>query len=682
MVLKKYCLHMKKKVSFYLLAALLLTIGIYLILPQFAARTDLLSKREAGNEFSDNTYILTKNAPIVRQTFRTNLTSIKSVEVKFGTNAKVNHGKIRLELWDETLNKKLGEVEKPTELIRDNEPERISFKQSILVNNMNEHSILIEAEADEITDEISIHFSNDDVYENGCIYTSDLAVHGDLLFSLYGSGERCLAGPVFFLTALGILVLISMMCYLIVSGKMNQHFDKVEKADFFFVMSALLLFWLCFNQGGDMKSITKTAGELLSITKHGGFFDFYSILLERSLHGWYETDSIMNAGNYNIFLYLIPAVCIFPCFVFSKITGIQYSDNFIILWMGLFIAAAVLYSAYLLYHLVLDMGMKLHRAKITAYLYLSSIMLLFATVGFCQLDIFCTILVIAALRRYVNKQYIKFSLIISIAIMLKSFPVLMFLPLILAVEKRLIHIIKYFALGFSAPVVFKIVFGLDGSYQIIMDEFERVYGFYGRLFSNGLSTGAGNCAFLVFIIVCLCVWAFHGEYREEEIWKYIITIPLTAYISLLIFVGWHPQWLTILAPFLAIALGCFTSRGLIYCEWGLGVLYCLAAGNNFPQNVDNYMVNYGILPVITKYYYSGVTFQNVFQNIDYFSNIVASALTAVAVSFCCITWKNRKQVKSIDEFDDVYLQRSVVWMRIASMYVYCMILLIFYFYAG
>ena len=69
------------------------------------------------------------------------------------------------------------------------------------------------------------------------------------------------------------------------------------------------------------------------------------------------------------------------------------------------------------------------------------------------------------------------------------------------------------------------------------------------------------------------------------------------------------EWLAIFAPFLALAVGVNEKRrSLLYCEWGIGLTYCALSNVIYAKNVDNYMVNYGILPMLTGHTYAGISF--------------------------------------------------------------------------
>ena len=94
---------------------------------------------------------------------------------------------------------------------------------------------------------------------------------------------------------------------------------------------------------------------------------------------------------------------------------------------------------------------------------------------------------------------------------------------------------------------------------------------------SGLDVGLGRMAFFLLIVAVICVWCFEKNVDKEDIWKYVITVPLLIYGAFAIFVSWHPQWLAIFAPFLALAVGVNEKRrSLLYCEWGIGLnLLCV-----------------------------------------------------------------------------------------------------------
>lgn len=669
---------MKQNVFVYLLAALMLTIGLYIVIPVLVEKVDLFSRKQVHNGVQNN--IIELENQEVKQTFVPYFEKLNGIEVRFCTYGKLNHGDIVLELWDDSLNQKTAEITKRMELLKDNQNEMFYFDKTVSLDKTHTYSIRIRAYGVEKDDVVALYIVEEDTYGEGTLTVSGIT-EGDLLFSTYGINDGCANKPLFFICMFILLILICLMVFYIVNE--NKCFDHIGKMDMVFVISAMFFCCTLFNQGGDMSITIKHSRDLISLIKSGDFLEFYTIVLDKALSGGYGIESIQVSANYNIVLYLLLAIGILPFVMIYKLLGVQYTETGILLWVNLLLTIAVVYSGFLLYKIALDMKMKENRAKMTGYLYLSSILLIFSTVGFSQLDIFYILIMLWALRKYLNYEYVKFSLFMSVAIMLKSFPIIIFVPLILVVEKRLLHIIKYLLLGVSSTLVYGLIFGNNYGYAVTKEELGELYNFAGRLFASGTPVGIGNCAFYIVIVVCLCVWIFGKECKKEDVWKYVIIIPTVLFGTFMIFVGWHPQWLAVLAPFLALALGTITkNRELLYCEWGIGVMYCIVSMWTYQKNVDVYMVNHGVLPMFTNYYYQGITFREMVEHIDYFLMISSSVLVALLGYFCYNTTMEILHMKDINDFQNIYLERGSVWIRIAFIYGLCMMFLICYFYIG
>jgi hypothetical protein len=467
----------------------------------------------------------------------------------------------------------------------------------------------------------------------------------------------------------------------------SENFDKITKCDIAFVVVAILSCCLIFNQGWDMDITIKHAEDFLRCVKNLDFKGFYDVALEKAVTGQYSSPSITYAANYNIFMYMILAIIIVPVVLLKKCVGIEYSEIDILTYYNLFLALVMVISVYLLYKLIIDMQWETESrdvAKRVCFLYVSSIVLLFSTVGFAQLDMFYIIIMLIALRRYVKQQYIQFALWMSVSIMLKSFPILIFIPLILLVEKKLVRIFMYLILGLSSSILYKMLFGTNLGYTYTKAQLEQLYGFTNRLTQNGMNVGMGFCAFFVLAFVVMCIWCFDRDIDESKAWKYVILIPLIVYSCLMIFVLWHPQWLAIIAPFIAMAVGVDTKRrSNIYCEWGIGVMYCLTSLVYYQTNVDNYMVNNGLLSELVDHQYSGITFAACIGGVSsILPSVIISVMVALILYFCYCSVVDIGKMRMIDECSGVYFNRGTVLVRCATIYALCVLFLFMFFYVG
>ena len=674
---------LKRNLIVYAILVILIATTIGKVMPAVVSRSTWLSREYACNIGENVEMYSLEDETQISQTFAAPCMNLKGFQLTFGTDGKAANEELEVSLIDMESDEVVESWQRNMALVGDNTPEEFYLNKAYqtVENHMFKIDVKVMNEREE--DSGAIFGLTSNTYEAGQLSINGKQQIGDLTFSVYGYNSIQKSVWLFYVVTIALLGLIAAMIYLRMNGKVTMMLEELSRADWFFAFIAILLGCVIFNQAGDMNLTIHHAEDLISAIRHGKFFDFYTVVMEKALSGgYYGQQTILFGANYNILLYLILAICIFPLVLFRKVTGIEYNETFVLTYFNILLAIAVVASAYLLFCLVRKMGQEEKNAKITTYLYLSSMLLIFSTVGFSQLDIFYILFMLWALLFYVQQKYFRFSLIMSLAIMLKMFPLLIFVPLILLVEKRVLHIIKYMAVGLSSTIIFKLIFASDYGYSITQEKMSDYYDFMGRMFENGISVAWGSCALFVMIIVVLCIYAFDKKCAKEELWKYVINIPLITFGAFILLVKWHPQWLAVFPPFMAMAVGVNRKRrSLVYLDWGISICVCIVSGFCFPKAVDNYMINNGILNSLVRSSYSGVTIADILKNVDYSDVLVLTALMAMLGYFIFASVKDICRKKKINEEVENNIFHWTVWARPASVYVYCLGLMCLYFFA-
>ena len=651
--------NMFSSIWFYLALSGILSMLLFGVLPHVISRSEILTCHYEQNDAAMVCQIekLTEQKIIMSQPVSANYDNIKAIGVQFETNGEIQEGEIALEFWDLSEQRKLSEANQDILYIREGEVTYFSFPKSISISKEHQFEIRIYK-----------------IGEKNLVTETE-----DLYYSVKGYPNGC-QNKLLFLVVLFFLVTTIML--LVYWGIRSPEFTDVVKMEWVLLFVGIFSCCLIYNQGFDMSLTIEHAKDLLSVAKKGDFFHFYDVVLKKALYGGYLGNGVKDAAYYNLFYYVILAIVILPCVVFGKVTGIYLQDTAMVLYLNVFLSAALLYSAYLLKKLAVVCGMKEQRGVLVSFVYLSSVTTLFATVGFSQLDIVYIILLLLSLLFYGKRKYINFCLLISLSIMLKYFPALIFIPLILVVEKRVLHIAKYILLGMSSSLVYSLVFGRSIGYQYTKTEMTQLYGFVDRVFRSGIDVGIGKCAFFVLLFVLLCIWCYDRG-KEDERWKFVVSVPLIVIGGFYIFLLWHPEWLVLIMPFIALALVLLPNRkSLIYCEWIWGVAACLLSWYFFPDNVDNTMINRGILPLVTGHQYQGVKIVDIMGEVDYSFIVVATIFVAVLLYFVINACRDVMSMKTIGEYETETLKREVVLLRLATMLGICVLFVVMFFLLG
>ena len=182
-------------------------------------------------------------------------------------------------------------------------------------------------------------------------------------------------------------------------------------------------------------------------------------------------------------------------------------------------------------------------------LFATSPFAIFAVFIFSQYDVVGVFFSLLGLYFYFRKEFIRFALLFSVAISLKYFAVLIYAPLVLLIEKRLIYLVGYMILGLLVTLL-----------QIAMYWQSEVFS--SHIFSLAMSKGSeathrGIAVLVGFAYLAICLFAYFKRGTltlETREWpKDAIFCSLFAYCLMFLLVRWHPQWLIIVTPFFALA---------------------------------------------------------------------------------------------------------------------------------
>lgn len=673
--------NLKKDIGIYIAGGIVFTILICWMLPKLIDRTHLIYQTVESNVSENLTTVEIAdkdNEIVIKQTFLPLYRNLKGIGIKMATYGKAHSGTVYMELWDETEQECLETVGQSLAVIKDGEYTEFPLSVNLDVSHQFSFRLRVDAQTD---NPLGVYTIEESTYENGILYLEDKASGQGLCFSQIGYHEGCESKKI-----LWIVTAVFMVCMMLMirEGCCHGKYDSITGMDYLFVGIAVLASAFLINQGWDVGITIRHARDLLTTIRQGNFGSFYSVVLDKALNGGYGQGTIQDAAVYNIVLYLLVMIIMLPCWLVERITGMNFGETVQLQYFNVFLILAFCCSVYLVYRIALDMGIADKQSRRVAYLYASSMLLLFATLGFCQLDLFYMLVVLLAVRDYLKKRFIRFSIWMSFAIMLKSFPIIIFIPLILLVEKRIAHIIKYMGIGVAFTLVNALTFGREEGYAFSNHELNTLYDFAGRLFRNGMNVGIGFGALFVLIMVILCVWCFDRTYRETELWKYVIVVPLTAFGAFFCLVYWHPQWFTMIMPFVALACGIDTKRrSLIYCEWGTSIMVCLLSAVYNSGYVDNYMVNNGVLSLLTGHTYTGISFGIILQQLHaYIPTAIASVLVALLGYFCYCSVRDIMKMQKVTDCENIYVERGIVLIRMASMYMLCLVYSIMFFYVG
>ena len=325
----------------------------------------------------------------------------------------------------------------------------------------------------------------------------------------------------------------------------------------------------------------------ITITANHGI-QFLDLLFKGNIREFYITEAhgIGGTAVYDLPTYIIFAVFNLPLYI----CGIRSANSApVLLWNQLLLVLFYLGTAYMIYKIIKAMGINKDKAKWGGFLFLLMPFASFSVLVFSQYDIFGTFFFTIATYFFMQKKYYKFVIFASIAITMKPFFLFPILPMILLIEKRPLHIIKYFAIAVSAMVLCKIIqlaFESPDQESFLSDMLSRYLG-------SGLPGGMAVISFNIIALGVACFFAYRTSISKDnniDFFAKAIYIPLFIFSIFFITVFWHPQWLVILAPYIILSIFLAKEKGLSFVLDGIAaVAFLIMTPLIFVNNVAENM---------------------------------------------------------------------------------------------
>ncbi len=300
-------------------------------------------------------------------------------------------------------------------------------------------------------------------------------------------------------------------------------------------------FWKCMTQGGGLHNFYEYGNEMLAFYRENGISGAYEVI-------------------YDFPVYLVLGIWGFPLWIVCSAFGIEETSN---MWTMLYSKSiylvALVIVAYIIYKICKYIGVDDLMGRWAAFLFLSSV-LVFVEIGIAgQLDVLGMPFTLLAILSFQKKQRWRFLLFFSIAVSFKQFPLFIFLPLIMLIEKNILKIARDTIAVFAVTVLSGLPFPRGTEAMQVKDE---VRGHFMEAFL-GVKAPLYNSAvpMIVLLIGGICVWCYLKQVKEDkELEQYSVFIPALSMFVLFISFDSNPYWFIHLAPFMAILMAYNSSR--------------------------------------------------------------------------------------------------------------------------
>ena len=332
-----------------------------------------------------------------------------------------------------------------------------------------------------------------------------------------------------------------------------------------------------FNQGDLTHTVLSSYGYL-----QGHLIDFYDYNL------------IFVGGNdYLPILYVVFASWMAPFYFL----GIPIASEFgaltlfpgEILWAkGLLVLFFVL-SVRILYRIARlihpDNGL---RQALATWAFVLSPFALFAFGIFSQYDIIGVFFTLWAFQKLLQKQLSRFAVLIGVAVTFKFFAGLLVLPFLLLSSKKILEIAR---LGLLVCIPLALQLAAYWSNEAFRNQI------FGLAFSRAAGAAAtGEIYVVTAVYVFMCFAAVLSNKWKGTFEQKAVLFAVTTYGLMFSVVVWHPQWLIILTPFLALMVSMIPNpRTWLLWESVAFVAFIGISVTQWKYNVDGFMIEKGAL---------------------------------------------------------------------------------------
>ena len=486
---------------------------------------------------------------------------------------------------------------------------------------------------------------------------------GSLIFEVRGTGSGSADKLPFTL----IYVIFSVMVLLFTWFCDRKKIGDARYPDIA-ILGVLVLFSLFLvSQYYDLFMIIKSALRMIDSFKSGNFTDYYGYSYTSELVN--QSNKMLFAYEYNFFQIFLTAILILPLSFFynGELYGGGMDGLIAVTYLSIVMTVLVFVAYKLLIRAIRSCDMSDDYKKSAGALFIFSPMLIYMIIAYGQIDIMYIIVILLALPFYYNRKYILFSLIMSVAVAMKTLPILIFIPLILLACKKIKDIALNMLIVLVFPVLTKLVFEGSSGHKAISAIIEEDYSYVERIAEVRIGDVI-SVFILVFALICIACYVIKTDTEDKK--KMLFTSQLAVfavYGAFAIFVDWHQQWMIplVIAVSLLIPFFKFDSKVLLL-EIALEALYLLAADI---RGASLYKINFGLLPQITGEYGDSPEMATIINNISSIAPVaVRTCLAAVITGLAVYFFRSRNN--TVPDGKDTAIDRSLVVGRAGVLYLF------------
>ncbi|MBQ5314146.1 MAG: hypothetical protein J6K30_08885 [Oscillospiraceae bacterium] len=370
------------------------------------------------------------------------------------------------------------------------------------------------------------------------------------------------------------------------SDKLNSHLNDVKIYDKILFGAAFVLAFF-FMSHPDLWETANHSYVFLECLFDGQFMNFYDYCAAHNNSYYY-----INVANYNIVIYIIFGLWELPVFIINSLFGLAMNEQFIIYWAKLVPVAFFVGCGFMVKKICEALDMDSTTASTAALFFLFNPVAFYSPMAMGQYDTLCLFFTLWAVLWYIKGDLTRFSLLIGLGVVCKFFALLVFVPLILVAEKRILHIIKNGVMAMWLYIPTSLLFwGRTGNAKVFTQ------AMIDRMFKLTYETGIRGVSIFTLFYAMLVFACFVYVPKSEKIKKYLaVYLPMVAFGWLFNGIYWHPQWIVLMVPFMVITTFTLKSRSMwFYLDIVFAVGYFLHCFYEYSSQTGAILFDGGLL---------------------------------------------------------------------------------------
>lgn len=327
--------------------------------------------------------------------------------------------------------------------------------------------------------------------------------------------------------------------------------EKLKKVLFWSVLAIILTtMFFCFVYT-DILITVRHSLNLIQTMVDGHPMGFYAINQNLIIDKLFTLPTV---PTYGFPIFVVFAIWNAPLWIAQSFFHISVTESLLcLIWIKLMLIVFLAMCSVIVSKICSEIKIDSKHIKWVIFAFVSSPLLIMPLFIMNQYDIIALFFILLGIWMYVKGNFKWFIFWFAIAIPIKMFGLFIFIPLLLLRKKKIIDIIKYGTLGLLPMLLV----GAVSSQMYMYKESTAIFtdNMLAYMFKSVINVNLGNASLFFMAFIAIMIFCYMKKIADkDELNKFGIYIPLAVLTSFFAFVSFHPQWIILITPFMAIIM--------------------------------------------------------------------------------------------------------------------------------